>query len=78
MLEDVYIWGRGMWASAYTHLGPNSPKKAPSLATIVAPSNFPHSQEFTSANIGKDIKAVIKIQFFITASFQFKSSRSLS
>jgi hypothetical protein len=48
-----------------SHLGPNFPRKVPSLAIILAPSNFPHSQEFTSAKIGKDIKTVSKSNRFI-------------
>ena len=53
------------------HLGPNSPRKVPSWDIIVAPSNFPHSQEFTSAIIGKDIKTVSKNNRFISNLFGF-------
>ncbi len=74
MLLDDHVWecsDESLNIESDSQLGPNFPKKEPSLATIVAPSNFPHSQEFTSADKGKDIKDAIKIQFFINTSFQF-------
>ena len=72
MLLDDHVWecsDESLNIESDSQLGPNFPRKAPSLATIVAPSNFPHSQEFTSANVERVINPMIRIQILIQTYF---------